>query len=81
MKGKYAAPGSIGTYEFVGLTTLTGIGIAPEPAIALVILVHLIATVPSALAGLAMTAILHLNVFATTSATNEPVLQGVPAGR
>jgi uncharacterized protein (TIRG00374 family) len=76
-----AAPGSIGTYEFVGLTTLTGIGVAPEPAIALVVLVHLIATVPPALAGLAMTAVLHLNVFATTSATGEPVLQGVPAGR
>ena len=75
-----AAPGSIGTYEFVGLTTLTGIGVAPEPAIALVILVHLIATVPPALAGLTMTAVLHLNVFAT-SGTAEPGPQGVPAGR
>ena len=72
-----AAPGSIGTYEFVGLTTLTGIGVAPEPAIALVVLIHLIAILPPALAGLAMTVVLHLNVFATA----EPGLQGVPAGR
>lgn len=57
-----AAPGSIGTYEFVGLTTLTGLGVAPEPAIALVVLVHLIATLPPALAGLASTAVLHLRV-------------------
>lgn len=76
-----AAPGSIGTYEFVGLTTLTGIGVAPEPAIALVVLVHLIATVPSALAGLTLTAVLHLNVFATAASAAEPGLQGVPAGR
>ena len=75
-----AAPGSIGTYEFVGLTTLTGIGIAPEPAIALVVLVHLIATIPPALAGLSMTAVLHLNVFAT-AALPEARPQGVPAGR
>ena len=57
-----AAPGSLGTYEFVGLATLTGIGIPAEPAIALVVLVHLVATLPPALAGLALTSVLHLNV-------------------
>ena len=57
-----AAPGSLGTYEFVGLTTLTGIGVPADQAIAIVVLVHLIATLPPALAGLALTSILHLNV-------------------
>jgi len=57
-----AAPGSLGTYEFVGLATLTGMGVPPEQGIAIVILVHLIATLPPALTGLVLTSILHLNV-------------------
>jgi len=47
-----AGPGSIGTYEFVGLTILTSLGLAPEPALAIVVIVHLVATLPVALAGL-----------------------------
>ena len=74
-----AAPGSIGTYEFVGLTTLTGLGVAPDPAIALVLLVHLVATLPPALAGLVSTAILHLRVVDLTRA-EEPVLPVAPTG-
>ncbi|HEX7473150.1 MAG TPA: lysylphosphatidylglycerol synthase transmembrane domain-containing protein [Candidatus Limnocylindrales bacterium] len=75
-----AAPGSIGTYEFVGLTTLTGLGVAPEPAIALVVLVHLVATLPPALAGLAATAVLHLRVVDLTH-TAETARTEAPAGR
>ena len=75
-----AAPGSIGTYEFVGLTTLTGLGVAPEPAIALVVLVHLVATLPPALAGLASTAILHLRVVDLTR-SDELARPVAPAGR
>ncbi len=75
-----AAPGSIGTYEFVGLTTLTGLGVAPEPAIALVVLVHLVATLPPALAGLASTAILHLRVVDLTR-SDELARPVAPASR
>jgi uncharacterized protein (TIRG00374 family) len=75
-----AAPGSIGTYEFVGLTTLTGLGVAPEPAIALVVLVHLVATLPPALAGLAATAVLHLRVVDLTR-SDESTPAAAPAGR
>jgi uncharacterized protein (TIRG00374 family) len=71
-----AAPGSLGTYEFVGLATLTGIGVAPEQAIAIVVLVHLIATLPPAIAGLALTSILHLNVVGLGRALGqEPAAQ------
>ena len=75
-----AAPGSIGTYEFVGLTTLTGLGVAPDPAIALVVLVHLVATLPPALAGLAATAVLHLRVVDLTR-TDDTVRTEAPASR
>jgi hypothetical protein len=57
-----AAPGSIGTYEFVGLTILTSIGVDPSVALAIVVLVHLVATLPVALAGLVAAWHLHFRV-------------------
>ena len=54
-----AGPSSIGTYEFVGLTILTSLGLAPEPALAIVVIVHLVATLPVALAGLVAAWQLH----------------------
>ena len=57
-----AAPGSIGTYEFVGLTILTALGIDPEVALSIVLLVHLAATLPLALAGLVAAWQLHFRV-------------------
>jgi uncharacterized protein (TIRG00374 family) len=57
-----AAPGSIGTYEFVGLTILTSIGVDPAVALAIVVLVHLVATLPVALAGLVAAWQLHFRV-------------------
>lgn len=50
-----AAPSSVGTYEFVGLSILTTLGVAPEPALAAVVILHVLATLPVALAGLALT--------------------------
>ena len=47
-----AAPGSLGTFEFVGVAVLTSFGVSPELALATILLVHLIATLPPALAGL-----------------------------
>jgi uncharacterized protein (TIRG00374 family) len=57
-----AAPGSIGTYEFVGLTILTALGLDPEVSLAIVVLVHLVATLPVALAGLVAAWQLHFRV-------------------
>lgn len=54
-----AGPGSIGTYEFIGLTIMTSIGLQPETSLAVVVLVHLVATLPVALAGLVAVWQLH----------------------
>ncbi|MEO5705230.1 MAG: lysylphosphatidylglycerol synthase transmembrane domain-containing protein [Candidatus Limnocylindrales bacterium] len=54
-----AGPGSIGTYEFVGLTILTSLGLDPESSLAIVVIVHLVVTVPLAIAGLAAAWQLH----------------------
>lgn len=47
-----AAPGSLGTYEVAGVAILTQLGAAPAPALAAVVLMHVIATLPPAIAGL-----------------------------
>jgi uncharacterized protein (TIRG00374 family) len=57
-----AAPGSLGTYEFVGLSIMTAIGFDPEVSLAVVVLVHLVATLPVALAGLVAAWRLHFRV-------------------
>ncbi len=57
-----AAPGSIGTYEFVGLTILTTLGVSAEVALAVVVLMHLLVTVPLSLAGLFAAWRLHFRV-------------------
>ena len=66
-----AGPGSIGTYEFVGLTILTSLGVAPELALAIVVLVHLVATLPAALVGLLATWRLHFR-FSEIAADSDP---------
>jgi len=62
-----AAPGSLGTYEFVGLTILTTIGVDADVALAIVVVIHITATLPLALAGLAAAWQLHFRVSEITS--------------
>jgi uncharacterized membrane protein YbhN (UPF0104 family) len=57
-----AAPASLGAYEFVGLSVLVQLGAPPDAALASVLLIHVFVTVPSALAGLVATWILHVRV-------------------
>ncbi|MCU0484043.1 MAG: flippase-like domain-containing protein [Chloroflexi bacterium] len=57
-----AAPGAIGTYEFVGVAILTSFGVAPEAALATVLLTHAIALLVPSTAGLVTTWVLHFNV-------------------
>ena len=58
-----AAPGSVGTYEFVGVSVLTLLHQDPASALAAVVLLHVIGTLPVALVGLATTWALHLRVW------------------
>lgn len=69
-----AAPGSLGTYEFVGVAVLTALGAAPEPALATVLLVHVLATVPPALTGLAATWAMHVRVGALVGEAPEAAM-------
>jgi uncharacterized membrane protein YbhN (UPF0104 family) len=78
-----AAPGSVGTYEFVGVTVLTAYGVTPEVALATVLLVHVLVTVTTSLAGLVAAWQLHFRVGAiadTARATGAgaPVEADVP---
>ncbi len=57
-----AAPGSLGTYEFAGVTVLGILGIGPSQALAATVLIHVIAALPPALLGLASTLILHVRI-------------------
>jgi uncharacterized membrane protein YbhN (UPF0104 family) len=73
-----AAPGSLGTYEFVGVAILTSIGVAPEAALATILLVHAMALLLPALLGLATTWLVRFNVRDVMSrSTLDP--PGVPA--
>ncbi|MGA3057496.1 MAG: lysylphosphatidylglycerol synthase transmembrane domain-containing protein [Candidatus Limnocylindrales bacterium] len=58
-----AAPGSVGTYEFVGVSALTLLGQDPSSALAAVVLLHVLGTLPVALVGLVLTWALHLRVW------------------
>jgi hypothetical protein len=75
-----AAPGSVGTYEFVGVSVLTMLGQDPATALAAVVLLHVIGTLPVALVGLVMTWALHLRVWrldSTATPAPEPAVQVV----
>ncbi|CAN5543690.1 lysylphosphatidylglycerol synthase transmembrane domain-containing protein [soil metagenome] len=72
-----AAPGSLGTYEFVGVSILVGLGFPAEASLATIMLVHVIATVPPALAGMVSMWFLHLRV-GTIVARADPAEAAVP---
>jgi len=57
-----AGPGSVGTYEFVGVTVLVSLGFPAEPALASVLLVHLLAALPPSIAGLGALWAYHLRI-------------------
>ena len=57
-----AAPGSVGTYEFVGVTALGVFGIAPSQALAATVLIHVLATIPPALLGRVAALVLHVRI-------------------
>lgn len=55
-----AAPGSLGTYEFVGVVVLTSLGHTADRAFATMVLMRAVATIPPVVLGLVSTWVLHL---------------------
>jgi glycosyltransferase 2 family protein len=68
-----AAPGSLGTYEFAGVTALGILGIGPSQALAATVLIHVIAALPPALLGLAATLILHVRISEIEAVAERPM--------
>jgi uncharacterized protein (TIRG00374 family) len=66
-----AAPGSVGTYEFVGLTILVSLGLPAELSLATIVLVHVFATLPPTIAGFVALWLYQVRV-GTIVATAEP---------
>lgn len=55
-----AAPGAIGTYEFVGVAIITGLGYTPEQGLATILLMRIVTTFPPALIGVGAIWALHV---------------------
>ncbi len=55
-----AAPGAIGTYEFVGVAIITGLGYTPEQGLATILLMRIITTFPPAIIGIGSIWALHV---------------------
>lgn len=73
-----AGPGALGTYEFVGLTIVSALGIPPPEALATVVLHHAIVAIPPALAGVVATLVLHVRVGAITSDADRMLDEASP---
>lgn len=66
-----AGQGSVGTYEFVGVTVLSALNQDPSVALAAVVLVHVVGTIPEALAGFIVTLALNVKLLSPTSPTSD----------
>jgi uncharacterized membrane protein YbhN (UPF0104 family) len=69
-----AAPGSLGTYEFAGVTALGILGIGSSQALAATVLIHVIAALPPALLGLVATLVLHVRIVDIEAAGSAPAV-------
>lgn len=68
-----AAPGALGTYEFVGVAIITGLGYTPEQGLATILLMRIITTFPPALIGLVSIWALHVRPDAIAESEEAPV--------
>lgn len=69
-----AAPGALGTYEFVGVAIITGLGYTPEEGLATILLMRIITTFPPALIGVGSIWALHVrpgSIIETAEAPDE----------
>jgi glycosyltransferase 2 family protein len=68
-----AGPGSVGTYELVGLTILTGLGMPADRALAAIVLHHAVVAIPPALLGMVAMWVLHIRVGTLSSGSPGPL--------
>lgn len=66
-----AAPGSLGTYELAASTVGTALGLTPEAALALAVLVHAVTIIPLTVAGVGTALALGMRL-STTQASSHP---------
>ncbi len=71
-----AAPGAIGTYEFVGVAIITGLGYTAEQGLATILLMRVITTFPPALIGLVSVWALHIRPDAMVETIEPPTAAG-----
>jgi glycosyltransferase 2 family protein len=57
-----AAPGSLGTYEFVGVAIITSLGFSPEQALAVMVLMRVVTTFPPVISGVISLLALQIHV-------------------
>jgi glycosyltransferase 2 family protein len=74
-----AAPGALGTYEFVGTAIITSLGYTAEQGLAAILLMRVITTFPPALAGLVSLFILQIRPGELVHAAEEPAPAVDPA--
>lgn len=77
-----AAPGALGTYEFVGVAIITGLGYTPEQGLATILLMRIVTTFPPALIGVGSVWALHVRPGSIVEAgePGEPHVDQEPAG-
>lgn len=73
-----AAPGALGTYEFVGVAIITGLGYTPEQGLATILLMRIVTTLPPALIGLVSIWAMHVRPDAIAESAEAPVGEGPP---
>jgi uncharacterized membrane protein YbhN (UPF0104 family) len=71
-----AAPGAIGTYEFVGVAIISGLGYTAEQGLATILLMRVITTFPPALIGLVSVWALHVRPDALAETIEPPAAAG-----
>ncbi len=70
-----AAPGALGTYEFVGVAIITGLGYTPEQGLATILLMRIVTTFPPALIGLVSIWALHVRPEAIAESAESPIAE------
>lgn len=73
-----AAPGAIGTYEFVGVAIITGLGYTPEQGLATILLMRILTTFPPALIGLVSIWALHVRPGAIAESSTDAAAEPTP---
>ena len=72
-----AAPGSLGTYEFVGVVVLTSLGHTAERAFATIVLMRAVSTFPPIALGIVSTWVLHLRPAAILESAGTMSASGI----